>query len=130
MIDPTISQSYGFFYYYTVSLLANERRTDSQLLDRDADFVWRGVACPVGYATYINVRFKDANNFYFSSDYLPTSVMYRSGYGGPLTPLPVWPEVEFPAGAAIYMDWWNDSAFPVNVGLLFYGAKKFATPRT
>ena len=65
MIDPEISQSYGFYYYYEVTLPANSQRTDAQLLDRDADFVWRGVNCLIGYATYIGVRFKDANGFYF-----------------------------------------------------------------
>jgi len=130
MIDPAISQSYGFFYYYTVTIPANGQRTDSQVLDRDADFVWRGTTCLVGYATYIGVRFKDQNNFYFSQDYLSTSLMWAPGYNGPFVELPVWPEVELPAGGAIYMDWKNDSAFPVNVGLLFVGSKKFATPRT
>lgn len=130
MTDPSISQSYGFYYYYTVSLAANKQRTDAQLMDRDADFVWRGTVCLVGYATYIGVRFKDANNFYFSQDYLSTSLMWQAGYNGPFLELPVWPEVEIPAGGAIYMDWQNNSAFPVNVGLLFVGAKKFSTPRT
>jgi len=130
MTDPTISRSFGFYYYYTVSLAANESRTDAQLMDRDADFIWRGTACLVGYATYIAVRFKDANNFYFSQDYLTTSLMWQAGYNGPFLELPVWPEVEIPAGGAIYMDWINESAFPVNVGLLFVGAKKFSTART
>jgi len=130
MVDPSISQSYGFFYYYTVTLAANEQRTDAQLLDRDADFVWRGVNCLVGYATYIGVRFKDANGFFFSQDFITTSLMWQAGTNGPFTTLPVWPEVELPAGGAIYMDLKNESGAPVNVGLLFTGAKKFSTPRT
>ena len=130
MIDPEISQSYGFYYYYQVTLPANSQRTDAQLLDRDADFVWRGVNCLIGYATYIGVRFKDANGFYFSSEFITTSLMWHFHTNGPFITLPVWPEVQLPAGGAIYMDLKNESVNPVIVGLLFSGAKKFSTPRT
>ncbi len=130
-IPQLVAKSFGFFYYYAVTLAADASLSDALALDTDADFVWQGVSATVNVTGSVAVRFKDQSGLSFSDNPLPLVAMYPFAANGPFTYLPVWPEVRFPAGGSISMDWVRTGgAGNAIVGLLFRGAKVFSTSRT
>ena len=119
---------YDYVYDVTLNPAAIAAGTytllDQQPLENDADFVMRGIAVNY-YGGAFSVRFADATSYWFSN----ARIYYLNIVNSAASPYPVWPEIIFPAGGRIQIDWQDWSGAVNAIEVVFRGVKRFKVPQ-
>lgn len=104
----------GFDYVYNLASLGAGASLTGQAvsLDKDADFVWRLVLINTNT---LSVRFRDANGYYLSNDFILAANLDTV----------VFPELLFPAGGQIGLDLRDSGGGTTGLQIVFRGAKRY-----
>jgi hypothetical protein len=115
---PYPDQSYDIPFNVTLTALQN--LNTAQLIDHDANFVWRGVIANSQTGIY-QVRF-DINGWYLLSQ---TQIINANLQSDPSAPYPIFPELVVPAGGriGIYISDLSNSGNTIQI--VFRGVKRF-----
>jgi hypothetical protein len=105
---------------FNVTLTANQILQTSQPVDRDADFVWRGVVLNGSTGLY-EIQF-DVNGWYKLSG---SQILSTNMQSDPSQPFVIFPEQCIPAGGRIGMLITDLSGAPNTLQLVFRGVKRF-----
>jgi hypothetical protein len=115
---PYPDQSYDI--PFNITLTASQAVQTSQIIERDADFVWRGVILN-GQTGIYQVQF-DINGWYRLSN---GQVLNANLQSDPSAPYPIFPELTVPAGGRIGIFITDLSAAPNTIQIVFRGVKRF-----
>ncbi len=108
-------------YFVPLILTASQIRLDlKQIVDKDADFYWRGIGSYLGDGTF-SIRFSINDNYYLSNVRIPKRVAFGSGSGGSRA---LSPEIRVPAGGKIGIEVQNLNAFAISSAILLVGVKR------
>ena len=112
-----------FNYVYDRTLSADERlESQSVTVDNDSDFLLRGIQLGAGPSTFTFVLY-DSQGYYLMDEPIPGNVLVTNFR---YMPLPVIPELPFPAGSSIGLRVNNtDPLQPITIQLIFCGVKRF-----
>ena len=105
---------------FDVSLTANQILQTSQIIERDADYVWRAVVLNSQTGIY-RVQF-DINGWYKLSS---GQILNANMQSDPSSPYPIFPELVIPAGGRIGILITDLSGAPNTIEILFRGVKRF-----
>jgi len=105
---------------FNIALTALQAVNTSQAIDRDADFVWRGIIANSQTGIY-QVRF-DINGWYLLSN---GQILNGNLQSDPASPYPIFPELIVPAGGRIGIYITDLSNAPNNIQIVFRGVKRF-----
>lgn len=105
---------------FDVTLTANQTLLTSQIIERDADFVWRAVVANSQTGIY-QVQF-DINGWYKLS---PSQILNANLQSDPSSPYPIFPELTIPAGGRIGILITDLSGAGNTIEILFRGIKRF-----
>lgn len=115
----------SFDYVYDKTLAASEELdSESVPIDNDSDFMLRGVQLGAGASTFEYLIY-DTQGYYLSDQLFPGVILVNNFR---YFPMPIIPELPFPAGSAIGIRIKNTAAVnPLTVQLIFKGVKRFYT---
>jgi len=120
---PDLFVDVPFDYVYDKTLTAGQQ-LDSQSvpIDNDSDFMLRGIQLGAGPSTFSFLIY-DTQGYYLSDELFPGAILVNNFR---YFPLPIIPELPFPAGSAIGIRIRNDDAVSsITVQLIFKGVKRF-----
>jgi len=112
-----------FDYVYDKTLAASEELdSESVPIDNDSDFMLRGIQLGAGANTFQFLIY-DTQGYYLSDELFPGIILVNNFR---YIPLPIIPELPFPAGSAIGIRIKNtDAVNPLTVQLIFKGVKRY-----
>lgn len=93
----------------------------NQTIERDADYVWRGVVIN----SYTDVRFKVQFNINGWYNLSPTQINAGNYQSDPGAPYPIWPELTVPAGGRIQITTTDFSGSTNTIQIVLRGVKRF-----
>lgn len=115
---PYPDQSYDI--PVNITLTANESLYQQQQIQRDADYVWRGIILNQQTGIY-QVQF-DINGWYLLSN---GQVLNANLASDPSSPYPLFPEMTVPAGGSIGIRITDLSGAGNTIQMVFRGVKRF-----
>jgi hypothetical protein len=115
---PYPDQSYDI--PINITLTALQTLQTAQIIERDADYVWRGIIANSQTGIY-QVRF-DINGWYLLSNGQITNANLASD---PSAPYPIFPELVVPAGGRIGINITDLSNAGNTIQIVFRGVKRF-----
>lgn len=113
---------------FDITLSANQVTQQYQIIERDADYIWR--ACVIGRAAAgtatsdLYAVLFDINGWYKLS---PTSILAGNLQSDPSAPYVIFPELTIPAGGRIGILFTELSGAPNTIEIVFKGVKRFPT---
>lgn len=123
--DPSAAYpDQDYWLPYDVVLTAGQVLSDSKPIERDANFIWRGLVIAPNSSTGLYAVQFAVNGRDFLS---PSLILSTNLLSDPSSPFPVWPEFEVPAGGRISINLQDLSAAQNTIQILFRGTKR--TPR-
>ncbi len=120
---PDLFTDVPFDYVYNKTLTAGQQLDGESVgIDNDSDFMLRGIQLGNSALTFDFLVY-DTQGYYLSDERLPGIVLYTNFR---FLPLPVVPELPFPAGSNIGIRIRNtDGGAPLAVQLIFKGVKRY-----
>lgn len=103
-----------------IALTAGQTLNTAQIIERDADYVWRGIIANSQTGIY-QARF-DINGWYLLSG---GQILNANLQSDPSSPYPLYPELTVPAGGRIGILITDLSGAPNNIQIVFRGVKRF-----
>jgi len=120
---PSLFVDVPFDYVFDKTLTAGQQlNSESVPIDNDSDFMLRGIQLGAGPNTFQFLIY-DTQGYYLSDELFPSAVLVNNFR---YFPLPVAPELPFPAGSSIGIRIDNtDAVNPITVQLIFKGVKRY-----
>lgn len=120
---PDLFVDVPFDYVFDKTLAASEQlNSESVPIDNDSDFMLRGIQLGTGANTFRFLIY-DTQGYYLSDELFPSAILFNNFR---YIPLPIIPELPFPAGSAIGIRIENtDAVNPLTVQLIFKGVKRY-----
>lgn len=117
---PYPDQSYDI--PVNITLTALQALNTAQIIERDADYVWRGIILNFQTGIY-QVRF-DINGWYLLSN---GQILNANMQSDPSAPYPIFPELVVPAGGRIGIFITDLSNAGNTIQIVFRGVKRFCS---
>lgn len=124
---PDLFTDVPFDYVYDRTLTAGQRLDGEAVdVDNDSDFLLRGIQLGAGLSTF-EFQVYDTQGYYLSDEPIPGIVLYTNFR---YLPLPIIPELPFPAGSSIGLRVVNtDGGAGITIQLIFKGVKRYYAGR-
>ena len=106
-----------------ITLTGDQSLSTQQTIQRDADYVWRGIIINSYTSQLFQVRF-NINGWYFMSQGYVLAANLQSD---PSAPYPLFPEMTIPAGGQIGIDITDLSGSTNTIQIVFRGVKRFCS---
>lgn len=116
----------AYNYIFDITLTPAQALLNQQVpILTTADFIWRGLKWNLvegsGVSSF-SVRFYDGQQYALSTDLIPSQSISNDINGNPV---PMFPEVWYPAGGKILIDITETAGLTASFQLLFIGANRY-----